>query len=308
MAASAPEPRREFELGPSDNARLANLCGPLDENLRLLETSLGVRVHRRGDTFRVSGAQAASVTSASFSWDNLSYQGGPVMHSSDPYLIFWAPGGETIPSPWQSLIERYFTDVAGDSTEATTVYATARQYTDSTGFADYRQSFDPAGQVVQDADPYPAEDATNCATSPYTTCLTDEQLQAEISSLIAADGRPLEAHLDPGLEPAWTAHGGEVVLFEGGEAYAFSRPHSAGEDAGHAGDGQLRAPMPGRIVLVAAKAGDRVDKGQPLVTLEAMKMEHAQTAPFDARVAEVLCAAGDQVSEGALLMRLEPAD
>ena len=60
MAASAPEPRREFELGPCDNARLANLCGPLDENLRLLETSLGVRVHRRGDTFRVSGAQAAS--------------------------------------------------------------------------------------------------------------------------------------------------------------------------------------------------------------------------------------------------------
>jgi phosphate starvation-inducible protein PhoH and related proteins len=60
VAASAPETRREFELGPSDNARLANLCGPLDENLRLLETSLGVRVHRRGDTFRVSGAQAAS--------------------------------------------------------------------------------------------------------------------------------------------------------------------------------------------------------------------------------------------------------
>ena len=60
MVAPAPEPRREFELGPSDNARLANLCGPLDENLRLLETRLDVRVHRRGDTFRVSGAQAAS--------------------------------------------------------------------------------------------------------------------------------------------------------------------------------------------------------------------------------------------------------
>jgi phosphate starvation-inducible protein PhoH and related proteins len=60
VVAPAPEPRREFELGPSDNARLANLCGPLDENLRLLETRLDVRVHRRGDTFRVSGAQAAS--------------------------------------------------------------------------------------------------------------------------------------------------------------------------------------------------------------------------------------------------------
>jgi phosphate starvation-inducible protein PhoH and related proteins len=58
VVASAPEPRREFELGPSDNARLANLCGPLDENLRMLETRLDVRIHRRGDTFRVSGAQA----------------------------------------------------------------------------------------------------------------------------------------------------------------------------------------------------------------------------------------------------------
>jgi len=58
VVASAPETRREFELGPSDNARLANLCGPLDENLRLLEARLDVRIHRRGDTFRVSGAQA----------------------------------------------------------------------------------------------------------------------------------------------------------------------------------------------------------------------------------------------------------
>ncbi|MBV8147042.1 MAG: PhoH family protein [Gammaproteobacteria bacterium] len=58
MAAPASEPRREFDLAPSDNTRLANLCGPLDENLRLLETRLDVRIHRRGDTFRVSGAQA----------------------------------------------------------------------------------------------------------------------------------------------------------------------------------------------------------------------------------------------------------
>ena len=60
MAASPPEPQREFALGPSDNARLANLCGPLDENLRLLETRLDVHIRRRGGTFRVSGAQAAS--------------------------------------------------------------------------------------------------------------------------------------------------------------------------------------------------------------------------------------------------------
>jgi phosphate starvation-inducible protein PhoH and related proteins len=51
---------REFELEPSDNARLANLCGPLDENLRLLEARLDVQIRRRGDTFRISGVRAAS--------------------------------------------------------------------------------------------------------------------------------------------------------------------------------------------------------------------------------------------------------
>jgi phosphate starvation-inducible protein PhoH and related proteins len=60
VAASSSETQREFALGPPDNARLANLCGPLEANLRLLETRLEVRIQRRGDAFRVSGAQAAN--------------------------------------------------------------------------------------------------------------------------------------------------------------------------------------------------------------------------------------------------------
>ncbi len=59
MSTPAPvEPAREFDLVPADNARLANLCGPLDENLRLVEDRLGVTVKRRGATFRVAGARA----------------------------------------------------------------------------------------------------------------------------------------------------------------------------------------------------------------------------------------------------------
>jgi phosphate starvation-inducible protein PhoH and related proteins len=50
---------REFELIPEDNARLASLCGPLDENLRLIEQRLGVELRRRGNQFRVSGERAA---------------------------------------------------------------------------------------------------------------------------------------------------------------------------------------------------------------------------------------------------------
>jgi phosphate starvation-inducible PhoH-like protein len=60
VAVTAPEALREFDLEPSDNARLANLCGPLDENLRLLEARLDVQIRRRGDNFRVLGAQAGS--------------------------------------------------------------------------------------------------------------------------------------------------------------------------------------------------------------------------------------------------------
>jgi phosphate starvation-inducible PhoH-like protein len=48
----------EFELEPADNARLASLCGPLDENLKLVESRLGVQIRRRGNVFRVSGEQA----------------------------------------------------------------------------------------------------------------------------------------------------------------------------------------------------------------------------------------------------------
>ncbi len=50
--------QREFELEPADNMRLAKLCGPLDENLRLVENRLNVEVHRRGESFRVIGERA----------------------------------------------------------------------------------------------------------------------------------------------------------------------------------------------------------------------------------------------------------
>ncbi|KTT14913.1 acetyl/propionyl/methylcrotonyl-CoA carboxylase subunit alpha [Pseudacidovorax intermedius] len=77
----------------------------------------------------------------------------------------------------------------------------------------------------------------------------------------------------------------------------------------HAGDtqsegGRLTAPMPGKVVSFAVKAGDTVAKGQPLAVMEAMKMEHTIAAPADGTVAELLFAPGDQVTEGAELLRL----
>jgi len=78
----------------------------------------------------------------------------------------------------------------------------------------------------------------------------------------------------------------------------------------HAADGlseggRLTAPMPGKVVSFAVKAGDKVKRGQTLAVMEAMKMEHTIAAPGDGVVAELLFEPGDQVTEGSELLRLE---
>jgi len=78
--------------------------------------------------------------------------------------------------------------------------------------------------------------------------------------------------------------------------------------SGASGDGAILAPMPGRIIAVDVAAGDVVTKGQKLLTLEAMKMEHGLVAPFDGIVAELNAAAGAQVPVDALLVRIGKAD
>jgi 3-methylcrotonyl-CoA carboxylase alpha subunit len=72
-----------------------------------------------------------------------------------------------------------------------------------------------------------------------------------------------------------------------------------------AGGASLAAPMPGKVIRVLAQAGATVAKGDALVILEAMKMEHTITAPRDGVVAEVFFGAGEQVNEGAELLKLE---
>jgi 3-methylcrotonyl-CoA carboxylase alpha subunit len=74
--------------------------------------------------------------------------------------------------------------------------------------------------------------------------------------------------------------------------------------AAHADVGRLTAPMPGKVVSFAVKAGDTVTKGQALAVMEAMKMEHTIAAPLDGVVQELLYLPGDQVAEGAELLKL----
>jgi len=99
-----------------------------------------------------------------------------------------------------------------------------------------------------------------------------------------------------------------LLIAEGGQVWQLTPWRAAGAAAGLAGDGAILAPMPGRVIAVDVAAGDTVTKGQKLLTLEAMKMEHGLTAPFDGVVAELNAAVGSQVQVDALLVRIEKAD
>ena len=106
-----------------------------------------------------------------------------------------------------------------------------------------------------------------------------------------------------------TTNGDTVLVFSEGQAFAFTLPGASGGAAGGAsGDGSLVSPMPGRIIAVDVRQGDNVTKGQKLVTLEAMKMEHSLVAPFDGMVAELEASEGAQVVEGTLLVKIERVD
>jgi 3-methylcrotonyl-CoA carboxylase alpha subunit len=101
---------------------------------------------------------------------------------------------------------------------------------------------------------------------------------------------------------------GTVLVFENGAAFRVESLAPRGTVGGHGvADGVLAAPMPGKVTSVDVSQGDKVTKGQRLLTLEAMKMEHGLTAPFDGTVAELSAQAGAQVSEGVVLVRVEPA-
>jgi len=95
-----------------------------------------------------------------------------------------------------------------------------------------------------------------------------------------------------------------VVVFYEGHAYAFDRS-SRGSVGAAAGDGAILAPMPGKVTSVEVSKGEKVAKGQRLLTLEAMKMEHGLVAPFDGVVAELNAKAGAQVPVDAVLARIE---
>ena len=105
--------------------------------------------------------------------------------------------------------------------------------------------------------------------------------------------------------PAAHRAGGDITVFDqGGIALKLIDPLSRAEVAA-VGTTQIEAPMPGLVIAVSVSAGQEVEEGQPLITLEAMKMQQVLSAPFSARVDEIAVQEGAYVEAQALLIQLK---
>jgi geranyl-CoA carboxylase alpha subunit len=96
-------------------------------------------------------------------------------------------------------------------------------------------------------------------------------------------------------------------VFHAGEAWTFEQISARKRRLDEEGTGSVTAPMTGRILELAVREGDRVEPGQRLLALEAMKMEYTLVAPVGGTVAEIRAQAGGQADKGALLVRIEAA-
>ena len=95
---------------------------------------------------------------------DLSWHGGPVMHTNRTYAIYWAPAGHSFPTGYQSTLNQYFTDVAHDSGGSSNVYPIATQYFDGSGNVAYNSTF---VNSTLDTNAYPTSGCTSsCSTRP----------------------------------------------------------------------------------------------------------------------------------------------
>jgi 3-methylcrotonyl-CoA carboxylase alpha subunit len=141
--------------------------------------------------------------------------------------------------------------------------------------------------------------------SPGAFTVKTGDVRTELQVALAESGDWLIQSGNARLNAGVVSTARTVVIFAEGLSWVFSIPDPLeSESEFHAGGDAVFAPMPGLVKAVRAVLGNAVRKGEPLMVLEAMKMEHTLTAPRDGVVDKIIAEDGQQVREGALLIRI----
>mgnify|MGYP000049353607 FL=1 len=158
-----------------------------------------------------------------------------------------------------------------------------------------RFEFEFHGELQKAALTYLHDGAMHLTVGDAVGVLAFAQVSGGMDVQFASQRMTAQVYLNSDTAHIFTAQGATQIM-------AIDLLAHAG--VAQAEGGRLTAPMPGKVVSFAVKAGDKVSKGQALAVMEAMKMEHTIAAPLDGVVEELLYAPGDQVAEGAELLKL----
>jgi hypothetical protein len=178
--------------------RISHLTAPLAVLLLVLwpgTTPAGAR-----DRFRPHVAAGLGLLPAAGSRDiaigsnyPVVFHGGPVM--SPPvtvHTVFWAPSGYSFEgSPgagvpgYEALVQRFFSDAAADSGLRSNIFSTLNEYPGAASAGGYELRYDPAGDSIDDTDAYPRRSRRCASPDGIATCLTDDELSAELARVIA---------------------------------------------------------------------------------------------------------------------------
>ena len=236
------------------------------------------------------------------------YEGGEVTPFYDPMIAKLIAHGETRDEAMDRL-----SDMLHDSA-VWPVKTNAAFLINALDHEDFASGKVDTGLIGRDgeamaADPEPSDEmlleaAMSLTPTSFAPGLRLNAAPRRVASFLL-DGEPIDIELDGEAEG-----GGEssVLIAENGKVWQMLpwRVDGSGHHGAH--DGDILSPMPGKIIAVEVTEGQTVTKGQKLLTLEAMKMEHTLTAPFDGTVAELKAVAGAQVQVEALLARIEAVE
>jgi excisionase family DNA binding protein len=208
-----------------------------------------------------------------------------------PAVLDGAARVDTLERIWPTGLSGGGSEAAVPSPELWTVAATLLAATTEDG--GWRMNAGPRIRLVSDDGTERSVEVERADTRSDTGSATEAGRGTLPAAILASDGT---AHVDVG---------GRSVAFRLAPPPDVDRAVRAAVAHHVGGTGAVLAPMPGAVLAVHVEAGALVESGDPLVTLEAMKMEHVVTAPGPGTIAEIAVRPADQVTRGQLLVQLE---